>query len=135
MRKMLLANAHRRTVSRKAVSAKTTQLPSEIIALNIMSSLKKSPEGGMAAMLLAYWFDDELLGFETDAVWWAQAMKLSIGAALTLAIKEGLKEPLLALLHGYPAAHAIRYALVVIFLGCIWPISFSWFSHLGKKKK
>ena len=113
------------------------RFPADVDAVNLAEAQKNAWSffGGMAAMLLAYWFDDELLGFETDAVWWAQAMKLSIGAALTLAIKEGLKEPLLVLLHGYPAAHAIRYALVVIFLGCIWPISFSWFSHLGKKKK
>ena len=110
--------------------------PADVDAVNLAEAQKNAWTflGATVTILPIYWFDEEFVGFETEAVWWAQGIKLIIGMALTLLIKEGLKAPLLALLGGHPAAHAIRYAAVVLFAGAVWPISFSWFSHLGKKR-
>ena len=60
---------------------------------------------------------------------------ICIGAALVLAVKTFLKAPLMTLLNGHGAAHAIRYFAVVVVAGAIWPISFSIFSHLGERRR
>ena len=45
-----------------------------------------------------------------------------------------LKAPLIALCGGAAEiAGGIRYLLVVLFAGCIWPLRFWGFSRLGKK--
>ena len=55
-------------------------------------------------------------------------------SALVLAVKTFTKAPLMALLNGHGAAHAIRYFLVVVVAGVLWPISFSAFSHMGHRR-
>lgn len=110
--------------------------PADVDAVQLAEARKNAWTffGATAAVIPAYWFDETFLGFETEAVWWAQGIKLVVGAALAFLVKEGLKAPLLALCGGHPAAHAIRYASVVLFVACIWPISFSCFGQLGKRK-
>ena len=81
--------------------------------------------GGFGAMLLR---------FETRAVWWAQLIKLVVGFGLLMAIRSGLKAPLIALLGGNAAvAGGVRYLLVVLFAGCVWPLTFWWFGRLGRR--
>lgn len=62
--------------------------------------------GAVAGMTLAWLLDRRYIHFETQAVWWVQVIKVVVGMALLLAIKSGLKAPLLALLgmRGWPAA-------------------------------
>ena len=50
-----------------------------------------------------------------------------------LAVKEGLRTPLEQLLPVYPA-RAVRYFLVVMTAGTLWPLSFKYFSKLGVKE-
>ena len=52
---------------------------------------------------------------------------------LVLLVKEGLRSPLEALFNGHLAARAVRYFLIVVVAGVIWPLSFRWFGKLGKK--
>jgi len=66
-------------------------------------------------------------------VWWAQLLKVGIGLVLVLAVKEGLRSPLEALFAGHLAARAVRYFLIVIVAGLVWPLSFRFFAKLGKK--
>ena len=67
-------------------------------------------------------------------MWWAQLIKLAVGFGCLLAIRSGLKAPLIALLGGNAAiAGGIRYLLVVLFAGCVWPLTFWWFSRLGRR--
>ena len=54
--------------------------------------------GAVAGMTLAWLLDRRYIHFETQAVWWVQVIKVAVGMALLLAIKSGLKAPLLALL-------------------------------------
>lgn len=90
--------------------------------------------GATAGMLVVNLVDRHYLRFETDAVWWAQLIKLVVGFGLLVAIRSGLKAPLIALLGGNAAiAGAVRYLLVVLFAGCVWPITFWWFGRLGRK--
>lgn len=90
--------------------------------------------GVTVGMLVVNVVDRRYLRFETDAVWWAQLIKLAVGFALLLAIRGGLKAPLIALFGGNAAvAGAVRYLLVVLFAGCVWPVTFWWFGRLGRR--
>ena len=111
------------------------QFPADIDPHNLASGIKNAWTllGSTLGVALAYWLDEEYIGFETEAVWWAQALKVILGAAVVLAVKSLTKAPLLALLNGHGAAHAIRYFLVVVMAGVIWPMSFTLFSRMGKR--
>lgn len=92
----------------------------------------------MLGCILGLWVtfevDERFIKFDTKAVWWAQIIKLVVGLGLLLAVKEGLRTPLEALLINENLARGARYFIVVIFAGCIWPLTFRFFSKLGQKK-
>ena len=89
--------------------------------------------GCSAGVLVVYYVDEKKLHFVTDAVWWAQILKTLLGLLVVLAVKEGLRSPLDALFDGHLAARAVRYFLVVLAAGSLWPLTFRWFSRLGRK--
>ena len=62
-------------------------------------------------------------------------LKAVVGLGLVLAVKEGMRVPLEALLAGHLAARAVRYFLIVTVAGILWPLSFRWFAKLGNKGK
>ena len=88
--------------------------------------------GAVAGVLVVYAFDSKVLQFPTRAPWWGQLLKLAGGIALTLAVKAALKAPLLALCGGHDAAHALRYFLVVLVAGCLWPMTFRFFEKYAR---
>lgn len=88
--------------------------------------------GCLVGLLIARYVDERYIHFEVKAVWWAQVLKVLMGLTLLLIIKEGLKAPLLAVLPTFPAT-AIRYCLMVVFAGAVWPLTFHWFSRLGRR--
>lgn len=90
--------------------------------------------GCMLGFLVVYTADQKWLHFETRAVWWAQLIKIGGGLVAVLAVKELLRAPLDALLGGHLAARSIRYFLIVLVGGVLWPLTFSWFSRLGNQK-
>ena len=81
-----------------------------------------------------YFVDEKWTGFSTDAIWWAQILKVAFGLGLVLAIKSGLKTPLEALFGELPG-RAVRYFLIVLFAGAVWPLTFSYFRKLGRTKQ
>ena len=83
---------------------------------------------------IIYPVDRNWLKFETKAVWWAQLIKLGIGVGLVLAVRVLLKAPLNALF-GINLGAGIRYFLIVIVAGILWPMTFKFWSKLGKKQK
>ena len=113
---------------------------------NYVSALQNAWKltGATLGMLAANILDRRYIRFETQAVWKfgdkvmnavvAVGGVLGIGFGLLLAIRAGLKAPLIALCGGAAEiAGGIRYLLVVLFAGCIWPLTFWGFSRLGKK--
>ncbi len=88
--------------------------------------------GAVAGVLIAYAFDSKVLQFPNRAPWWGQLIKVLGGLALVLVVKTLLKAPLLALCGGHDAAHAIRYFLVVLVAGCLWPMTFRFFEKYAK---
>ena len=90
--------------------------------------------GTVAAMLLFTLIEPRYINYKTEAPLPAQIVKLVGGLAVALGLKAGLK-PLFALLFGaalFP--HAIRYFLVVIAAGLLWPLTFPYLSRIGRKK-
>lgn len=106
--------------------------PADVDAQNLASAVKNAYMlfGCMIGLLTAKWLDDRYIRFETEAVWWAQVLKVALGTAVLLAIRMGLKVPLGLVLPEYPAT-AVRYFLMVLFAGAVWPLTFPWFARLG----
>ena len=90
--------------------------------------------GAICGLMVVYPTEKMYVQFETKAVWWAQVLKVLLGFALVLLVKEGLRSPLDALFAGHLAARAVRYFLIVLVAGLFWPMSFRWFSKLGVKQ-
>ncbi len=111
--------------------------PADIDAHNLASGIENAYKilGCVLGLWLAYEIDDHYTKFETDAVWWAQILKLGLGLIPILLIKSLLKEPLLALFQGHDIANAVRYFLLTAFAGGIWPMTFKWFQALNKKHR
>ena len=85
--------------------------------------------GALAALTIAYTLDLRRTRFDTKAVWWAQILKVVIGLIVTLALIEGTK----AVLGKSDLVTGLRYFLGVLFAAGVWPMTFGWFSKLGKK--
>jgi membrane-associated phospholipid phosphatase len=88
--------------------------------------------GATVGMLIACWLDQKYIRFETKAIWWVQLIKVAVGLALVVAIKAGLKAPLIALIGHAGAANAVRYGLMVLFAGAVWPLAFPLLRKLEK---
>lgn len=71
--------------------------------------------------------------FETDAVWWAQILKVALGLALTLAVRAALKAPLTAAFGANSIGDGIRYFLMILVAGILWPMTFGYFARLGRR--
>lgn len=109
--------------------------PADIDAHNLSSGIKNAYTlaGALAGLIIVYIMDEKYLHFETNAVWWAQILKVLLGLLAVLAIKSGLKTPIDTLCGGHMVGRAIRYFLIVMMAGIVWPLSFKWFSKLGRK--
>lgn len=110
--------------------------PEDIDMANLQSGISNGWKllGATIGMLAACWLDQKYIHFETKAVWWVQILKVVLGLLVLLVIKSGLKAPLIALCGHAGVAGTIRYALVVLFAGAIWPMTFRWFAKLGSGK-
>lgn len=89
--------------------------------------------GALLGLVVVYIVDEKWLDFPTKAVWWAQVIKVVIGLLLVLVVKSSLKQVLNACFGVY-IGRAVRYGLIVIIAGILWPLSFQWFSNLGSKE-
>ena len=82
---------------------------------------------GCTVGLMIVWIADRKLNFNTNAVWWAQLLKVGLGLLVVLAVKEGLRVPLELICGGHMIARAIRYCLIVVVAGIVWPLTFRYF--------
>ena len=109
--------------------------PADIDAENYASGLQNAYMILFCAigLMLTFFIDTKYVHFHTQAVWWAQIIKVVVGLAILLALKSVLKTPLLALFGGHSVAHGVRYFIVILFAGVVWPMTFKFFAKLGKK--
>lgn len=98
---------------------------------NLESGLENAYKifGCIVGLWVAYEIDNRFIRFDTKAVWWSQLLKLVLALLLLLGIKSGLKSPLYALCNGKHQADGIRYFLMVLFAGCIWPLTFRFWNR------
>lgn len=107
----------------------------DVDAANGYSCLKNACTmlGCLAGVAVVYPAERKYVNFDTMAVWWAQILKAVLGLGVVLLVKEGLRAPLELVMDVY-AARAVRYFLIVVTAGLLWPMSFRYFSKLGVKK-
>lgn len=109
--------------------------PRDVDAHNYQSGVNNAYTllGALLGLITVYYADEKWLKFHTNAVWWVQIIKVAAGLALVLAVKSGTK-PILNLLLGEYFGRAVRYFLIVLTAGILWPLTFRWFSMLGNKE-
>mgnify|MGYP002518370736 CR=1 FL=1 len=115
---------------------------------NITHGLKNAytMAGAVLGFIVVYLADEKKLHFEVRAPLLGQILKLVLGLGLIIGIKAGLKPVLAALFAGsqpltvaiFAGAQAeslVRYFIIVIFAGIVWPLTFPFFAKLGAKGK
>lgn len=112
------------------------EFPADIDPHNLASGTKNAYTfmGSLLGLLVAMFIDNKYLNFETKAPLTGQILKYVLGLALVVAVKSLLKAPLNIVFNGGQMANMIRYFLMVVFAGCVWPLSFPLFAKIGKKK-
>ena len=107
--------------------------PADMDPHNMESGMKNAYTmiGCLTGVAVVYVADTQWLHFPEKAAWWVQILKILVGLLLVLAVKEGLRAPLELILPVYPA-RAVRYFLIVLTAGVLWPMSFRKLSNLGK---
>lgn len=109
--------------------------PADIDPHNMASAEKNAYTllGTMLGMAVVYRVDETKLHFSTEGTLKTQILKVLGGIAVVLVIKEGLRAPLDAIFGGHLIARSIRYGLIVLFAGIVWPLSFPKLAQLGRK--
>lgn len=112
------------------------KFPENVDLHNLESAVKNAYTmlGCLVGVAVVYVAERRFVNFDTSAVWWAQILKAVLGLAVVLGVKEGLRAPLEAMLGDVMAARGVRYFLIVIAAGLLWPMTFRWFGKLGEKK-
>lgn len=87
--------------------------------------------GCLIGLIVVYIVDEKWLHFPVKSVWWAQIIKVVVGLLLVLAIKSGAKE-ILNTLFGEYIGRGVRYFLMVIMAGVVWPLSFKLFAKIRR---
>ncbi len=87
--------------------------------------------GCLIALAVVYPLDKYLIKFETSARWYSQVIKFVIGVSVNLFIKAGLEDPLVAIFFNNEfLARGVRYFIIVVFSGVVWPLTFKFFRDL-----
>ena len=113
----------------------TYPFPADVDAENLAHGIKNAYKmlGCSLGIFIAYEVDNRYIHFDTKASLPAQILKLLIGLIPLLLIKEGMRAPLALIFGESYVADGIRYLLLVLFAGCIWPLTFKKFSKMFSK--
>jgi len=113
------------------------RFPADTDPHNLDSGFKNAYKmlGCITALWIVYEIDERFIRFDTKAVWWVQLLKLVLGLIPLLAVKEGLRAPLTWLCGSEYVASGLRYFLMVLVAGGVWPLTFPLFRRLEKKKQ
>ena len=99
---------------------------------NYKSALKNAYTlfGCALGLVVVYSVDAMYLDFDTHARWYAQVLKYALGLGIVIGIKAGLSAPLTALFGNEYVARSIRYFIIVLFAGVVWPLTFKLFAKM-----
>ena len=108
--------------------------PADVDVSNLSHGTKNAYTmlGCMLGVWAVYEVDSRWTKFDTEAPLPGQICKLALGLGLLLAIKIGAKAPLQALFANDYLADGLRYFLMVVFAGCVWPRTFPLWKKIGK---
>ena len=112
------------------------KFPMDVDQQNLISAQKNFAKlfGCILGMLFVYFIDSKYINFDTKATFIGQVLKLVLGLIIVVALKEGLK-PLLKIVMGETLfTNTIRYFILVVFAGAVWPLTFKKLSSVGKSK-
>lgn len=111
----------------------TTSFPADVDTANLEAGIKNgwSLSGCALGLLISYLCDARLLHYDERAPLPGQICKVVLGLALLLSLRAGLKTLLFSVTGGAVWSNAIRYFIMVVFAGCLWPGTFPYFAHLG----
>ena len=109
--------------------------PADVDAANLAHGQENGWKllGATVGFGIAWWLDRRYIHFDTWAVWWVQLLKVVLGLALLMGIRAGLKGPLLVLFGSAGVAGAVRYGIMVLFAGAVWPAAFRYMARWGRK--
>lgn len=114
--------------------------PSEVYAAEAIGNLESARKNGFTllgcalGLVAAYTADLKWIKFETKAPLPVQIFKVLGGLILVVLAKELLRAPLDALFGGHLIARSVRYFIMVIVGGALWPMTFRYLAKLGKNK-
>jgi len=84
---------------------------------------------------IVFFADKKFIHFKTEGSLLAQIAKLAVGGGLVFALMKLVKAPLYELSGGLHWVNSIRYFLVIVFAGVVWPLTFPLWNRLFKKKQ
>ena len=91
---------------------------------------------GTVVGLAASWLVDKyFLCYDVRAAWWAQVLKFVLGLGLIALLRIVLKQPLLSLFQGSGVADGVRFFLMTVTGGILWPLTFRLWSKTARLKK
>lgn len=113
------------------------KFPENIDKANLESGIENAYKmlGCTLGVFIAHEIDVRYINFETNASLFAQILKVILGLAILLGLKEGLKIPLNLVFDGSFIADGVRYFIIVLFAAAVWPMTFKLFSKLFEKNK
>lgn len=91
--------------------------------------------GCIIGLWLSFEIDNKYIKFSTKAVWWVQILKLVLGLIPIILIKALLKQPLISIIGNQLVADGIRYFLIALFAGLVWPMTFKFLNKFSHKDR
>ena len=91
--------------------------------------------GSLIGLMVVYTVDRKYINFDTKAPLLGQILKCVLGIGVVLAVKELMRSPLDAIIPNAHVSRGLRYFLIVIAAGILWPLTFKFFAKVGKKKE
>ena len=113
--------------------------PAEVYAADAIHNLEAAQKNGFTllgcalGLIAVYTADLKWIKFDTKAPLIGQILKVVGGLTLVILAKELLRYPLDAIFNGHLIGRSIRYFLMVVIGGALWPMTFRFFAKLGKK--
>ncbi len=106
--------------------------PASVDAENLADAFKTvyTMAGAVAGLVITWLFDTVWLHYEVKGTMKGQLVKLIFGFAIVMAIRLVLKAVLGLFMSDLYLADAIRYFVMVVFAGVIWPMTFNKLNRL-----
>jgi len=111
--------------------------PADYDMHNYESGLKNAYTmlGCIWGAMIVYYVEGKHVHFNEKGVWWVQLIKIVLGIGAVLTVKEGLRAPFELLCGGHMVARALRYLVIVLVAGILWPMTFRFWNKLAEKEK